>query len=111
MRDFTQFSYHILFEPEFDETPVIRVYENYLDFDGETNCDTAQVVDRYDFTDTDVDFVLAALNIDSIEELRIDEWFDVYSFAKREWLPAQVTAWVEDQYEGWVGEFLKVAAR
>jgi len=107
MKDFTQFTYHLQFDPQYDETPVIRVYENYLDFDGELHTDFEQIVDRYEFTNEDVDFSLAILGIEGIEDLWIDEYFKVTEFASHKWVHPVVTKWVEDHYEAWVATYIK----
>lgn len=111
MKDFTKFTYHIQYEVGYDDVPVIRVYENYLDFDGELHTDFEQIVDRYEFTEEDVDFALAILGYsDDVSDLWIDEYYDVYEFAKQLWIRPNITAWVEDQYEVGVRELLKEIA-
>jgi len=107
MKDFTQFTYHVQFEPDYDETPVIRVYENYLDFDQERHTDFEQIVDRYHFTDDDVDYALAALGLDCITDLSVDEYLSVYEIAKHEWIKPEVVTWVENHYEAWAAAFIK----
>ena len=102
MKYFTKYTYHLQFEAQYDETPVIRVYENYLDFDGELHTDFEQIVDRYEFTNDDVDYALAILGYEGIEDLWIDEYYSVDEFAKHKWIHPVVTKWVEDHYEAWV---------
>lgn len=109
MKDFTQFIYHIQYEPQFDEVPVIRVYENYLDFDGEQHTDFEQIVDRYEFTAQDVAYALVGFdNTRDITDLVIDEYYTVNMFGKNTWwLSPEIVAWVEDQYEAGIRELLK----
>jgi hypothetical protein len=107
MKNFTKFTYHLQFEAQYDEVPVIRVYENYLDFDGELHTDFEQIVDRYEFTNDDVEFTLAILGIESIEDLWIDEYFSVEAYAKQKWIHPIVTEWVEQHYEVAIRELLK----
>lgn len=107
MKNFTQFTYHLQFEPEYDQLPVIRVYENYLDFDGELHTDFEQIVDRYEFTVEDVDFTLAIFGYEDIAELWIDQYYRVEEFARQKWIHPVVTKWVEDHYEEWVAAHIK----
>lgn len=88
------FTYHIQFEDQYDETPVIRVYPNYLE-DGEWNTDFETMVDRYEFKDEDVDFTLAAFGYKGIEELRIDEYYQTEDVIRHQnWLSPGVTKFI-----------------
>ena len=90
-----------IYETGYDEVPVCRAFELYIDEDGDFNSATEDVVDRYRFTESDMDWVIQKESYDTIDDLWIDDWNTSEGWLENEGVPPGMRAWIESlpEYE------------
>jgi hypothetical protein len=92
--------FHTQFEQGFDDRPVIRVYKTFWSVsEGYFETDTNDIVDRYHFTDEDVDFALKALGYDDIGDLYSDEWHSYEEIVNFDYYPPSAKKWAKELME------------
>ncbi len=99
------YDFHVQFEQDYDETPVLYAYEVALDKEGLWYAETQACVSRT-FSEEETADVLERLRqsdsgIDTLADLYWDEWFSSEDFYIRDTLPKTVLDWIDDlpEYE------------
>lgn len=92
---------HLLFEVGYDEVPVIRAYETYINKDGEVETTTSYIADRYEYTEADIAWVIETLSdqtgnkYKTIDDLYSDEWFTSADAELLKLIPPNAQTWVK----------------
>lgn len=65
---------HLLYEVGYDDYPKVLVYKLWKDKNGDWNTESGDIVDRYDFTEQDVDWLESILPEKELSAFHADEW-------------------------------------
>lgn len=96
-----KYELHLQYEVGWDEVPVIRAYQLYLDQNNELSVDTSWVFDRYDYTEADLQWIiknekqLDGSPYTELSEFYYDEWWVTdEKHLYEEHLPPKAKDWI-----------------
>ncbi len=93
----TEYDIQFLFDWGYgDEVPVCRAFHLWIDADGQFNTDNDQIVDRYEFTEADIEWILKHNNYKELGDLYVEEWFCSSEWLNHDGMPDGFKNWVRN---------------
>lgn len=96
---------HFLYENGYDDAPKIWAHELYKDESGDWNAITEDIADRYDFTEKDIEWLIANWKqsdgsaYTELAEVWFDDFFLSTEPALRDLLPPTAVEWLDNLSE------------
>jgi hypothetical protein len=91
-----KYDIHISFEPYYDETPRLYVYELYKDRNGDWNSKTQQTSDSYYLSKEEATELAKNLCQEDYYDLELDEWLSNTDSKNLDYLPESVKYWTDN---------------
>lgn len=93
----SEYDIQFLFDWHYGDTvPVCRAFHLWLDVDGQFNTDNDIIVDRYEFTQEDIDWIVAENGYADISDLEVDEWYTSSEWLEHAGMPNGFKNWVRN---------------
>ncbi len=98
----TEYDIHYVYEVGYDDNPKLWAFELYKNEDGYWETISDDIVDRYDFTEEDIAWLLNTQrqqdgsSYEDLPDLFIDEWFNSSDKTLADQIPPNAREWLRN---------------